>query len=482
RSLSAAEVANEYQMMSYGSTEKDASGSPAPDVPVALWHFDDNSTTTAFDFFGDNNASVNGSSTADGVWGTKGFSFDGVNDMIRVANASNFKPTTALTLGAWVKPNAFPAWAKVFSLDYRSDGTWTAPYIAYDLMPSAGTTGRPTMEVAIGGSLKQITSTVILSTGVWSYLVGTFDGTNISIYVNGVLANSTSASGTIDYGTSRDLAIGAASPYISQEYFNGSMDELEIYNRALSAAEINQSYRRSFPLFGLNTSRFGANDSLTFQLEPIQFDGIPGTPANSSTVSTTIAAIPQSVFVSNVSPNGLNFSQLDVVRISANVTSSNGVDKVYVNITLPGGSLVQINLSNASSQPDIWNATFTSTRVAGSYTMVFIGNDSSSINSSVTASFNVTQTGPGSEFCDVGNFTSRCIVNHSVTINSSFQNLTVVNLVIDANGSLTLASGVTNFSINASGNVTVTGNITGTGSGSSGGGTQNSGSGSGGGG
>jgi hypothetical protein len=88
---------------------------------------------------------------------------------------------------------------------------------------------------------KQATSTTtILNTG-WHYLVGTFDGSFVKIYVDGVMENSVSISGTTMSGSS-DVFIGANN-------FGGSgagtIEEVRIFNRALSASEIQTYYQQS---------------------------------------------------------------------------------------------------------------------------------------------------------------------------------------------------------------------------------------------
>ena len=70
----------------------------------------------------------------------------------------------------------------------------------------------------------------------WTHVASTFDGAVIRLYINGVQVASTAFSGTMVPSTGA-LRIGGNSLFVT-EYFTGRIDEVRIYDRALSAAEI----------------------------------------------------------------------------------------------------------------------------------------------------------------------------------------------------------------------------------------------------
>ncbi|MBI2547213.1 MAG: LamG domain-containing protein [Candidatus Aenigmarchaeota archaeon] len=72
------------------------------------------------------------------------------------------------------------------------------------------------------------------------YIVGTFDGTILKIYVNGIFQNTTSASG--DSSAAGPLRIGSAGDCCPTEKFYGTIDEVALFNRALTGAEVQQLY------------------------------------------------------------------------------------------------------------------------------------------------------------------------------------------------------------------------------------------------
>jgi hypothetical protein len=71
----------------------------------------------------------------------------------------------------------------------------------------------------------------------WTHLVGTYDGTNIKAYINGILKETTDHPGDIDVWVV-NLIIGR----FDTEYWSGSLDDLFIYNKVLSQSEVTQLY------------------------------------------------------------------------------------------------------------------------------------------------------------------------------------------------------------------------------------------------
>src|SRR5439155_26687862 len=93
----------------------------------------------------------------------------------------------------------------------------------------------------ITGVQEVICSSSGLPLNTWSHLTSTYDGSNLKFYVNGSPSQSVPFSGTIDLSTGT-LQIGAS--YFG-EYFKGFIDEVRIYNRALTDAEIQTIYQQA---------------------------------------------------------------------------------------------------------------------------------------------------------------------------------------------------------------------------------------------
>ena len=142
------------------------------------------------------------------------------------------QPTTAITLEAWVTPT----YGSLASQEVKiiSNGTpWSAPYEAYIL---GLVHGAPMLSLVLNGTPKRITSPMPLSYGVPHHLIATYDGANMRMWVDGQLMQSVAAHGTISHYTNAGLGIGAD---IAQQWvYRGMMDEVAIYNHALSAGSI----------------------------------------------------------------------------------------------------------------------------------------------------------------------------------------------------------------------------------------------------
>src|SRR3989344_1357743 len=76
----------------------------------------------------------------------------------------------------------------------------------------------------------------------WHHVAGVYDGTNMNIYVDGILAKSTAKTGTINSSSVAVLIGTLINNGSNQEFFDGKLDEVRIYNRALSASEVTQLY------------------------------------------------------------------------------------------------------------------------------------------------------------------------------------------------------------------------------------------------
>ncbi|HSC92403.1 MAG TPA: LamG-like jellyroll fold domain-containing protein [Gaiellaceae bacterium] len=208
---------------------------PPPPPPtgglVAAWSFDAGSGTTAADATGKGHTgTINGP-----TWVTTGrygnaLSFDGVNDIVTVADANDLDLTTGMTLEAWVNPAALGnSWRTVLMKEQTGN-------IVYDLYAhGSGASKLPTGEAFAGGSVASVAATSALALNAWAHLAVTYDGSALRLYVNGTLAGTTLRTGSIATSTGA-LRIGGNT--IWSEWFSGRIDEMRVYNRALTQAEI----------------------------------------------------------------------------------------------------------------------------------------------------------------------------------------------------------------------------------------------------
>ncbi|HEY7120191.1 MAG TPA: LamG-like jellyroll fold domain-containing protein, partial [Tepidisphaeraceae bacterium] len=169
---------------------------------------------------------------ANATWTTAGkfggaLSFNGANSWVTVADNALFHLTTGMTLEAWVKPNALDGWTNIIMKE-RPAGLAYALYASDNTdNPPAGYINRSTDVSSVGTSA--------LSLGAWTHLATTYDGANLRLYVNGTLVRTQAVTGAITSSTS-PIRIGGDSVW--GEYFDGLIDEIRVYGRALSQSEV----------------------------------------------------------------------------------------------------------------------------------------------------------------------------------------------------------------------------------------------------
>jgi hydrogenase maturation factor HypE len=100
------------------------------------------------------------------------------------------------------------------------------------------------MTIALGGVDQSASATASLALNTWTHLAATYDGTTVRLFVNGVQAGTRAVSGSLAASTGA-LRIGGNAVW--GEYFSGRIDEVRIYNRALSAAEIQADMNQPVP-------------------------------------------------------------------------------------------------------------------------------------------------------------------------------------------------------------------------------------------
>jgi beta-galactosidase len=156
----------------------------------------------------------------------KALTFDGVNDNVDCGNNAAFDITEQITLSAWVNPND------------AGNGQHN-PYVgkgdtAYALKHASGNS----IEFFIydGGWHTANASVDDSFNGDWHHVAGTYDGLEAKTYVDGILGATNAHVGAIAVQT-HNLTMGNNSQE-SGRFYDGAIDEVKIYNRALSKAEI----------------------------------------------------------------------------------------------------------------------------------------------------------------------------------------------------------------------------------------------------
>lgn len=196
---------------------------------VSYWTFDENTIDgdTVRDIWGDNDGTIMGDpEIVEGKYG-EALSFDGVDDWVGgTGDSPTLDNTEAFTYEAWVKPDLVDVGriflgnaVDNFEFDARNglslyirNGGWGTP-----VQSGAGT----------------------VPAGEWSHVVGTFDGDEIKVYLNGALEATVQRDITLVSG---DFSVNFGTFANGEEeggwFYDGILDEARAYNRALSEEEI----------------------------------------------------------------------------------------------------------------------------------------------------------------------------------------------------------------------------------------------------
>ena len=163
---------------------------PATAGLIAAYSFNEGTGTSAADASGNGHTGVISGAT----WSTQGkfgnaLSFDGVNDWITVNATSLLNLTSAITMEAWVFPTATSGVRDILI----KEGSNVDIYNLY----ARNGQGRPEANVLVGGSNRVAQGTAALAANVWSHVAGTYDGTTLRLFINGVQTASVAVSGPI---------------------------------------------------------------------------------------------------------------------------------------------------------------------------------------------------------------------------------------------------------------------------------------------
>lgn len=203
---------------------------------VGNWKLNEASGTTAADSSGN---MLDGTYTSGPILAQAGpypgagqyaSSFDGSNDYVSGATATNYPLTNSYSIAGWVYLNAHVDNAAMLENGSSTDSCSLA----------FSSTGQVRFMGRASGGLQSHLTTTTLGLRKWTHVVGTYDGATFRVYIDGQLASSASNAFTL-VTPSGVLTLGA-SLQASDEFFNGRLQDVRLYNRAISAAEIAAIY------------------------------------------------------------------------------------------------------------------------------------------------------------------------------------------------------------------------------------------------
>lgn len=276
--------------------------------PVLWWSFDENTGSAIYDKSGnENTGTITGATFAPGKYGSAmRFSATNTDRVDRSSSLTNIPANNA---------------AQSISYWYRVDSNPVGPDVAVNILGS----GSSALQCGIRSSTimcwknggTELVNATTPTANQWHHVGYTFDGTNHSLYVNGSLQETSTVAA--DTGTATNVEIGYNGDSTSEDWENGEIDEVKLFDYQLSPEQITRVMNAGHPLGG---SPVGS------QVVYYRFDEGYGSTANNaienqSAVTGTISGATQTTGSSCKFGNCLDFDGSDDV---VTVTNTSAID------------------------------------------------------------------------------------------------------------------------------------------------------------
>ena len=321
---------------------------------VGYWALDEGSGSDAFDSSGNGHHGtlVNMEVATDWIAGQSGTSLDFEDyECVDVPSAPGLIPSSAITIAVWARADSWASGNRRI-VGIGDSGIWGQ---AFD-NPQG-------LRFLVGGVLGADLMTSLPSTGAWHHIAGTYDGSTACLYVDGSLAVQAPASGPFSnpYG----VCIGSKLPSSpARDFFNGAIDEVFLYGRALTDTEVVELMNSSTPLAAADVAgndldgdgdTFAGGDyAATFTLDAPLPEVNTVDPGPGSTVLLPLTDVTVT-FTKEMDPGTINENTIRLVRSGGDGTFGDGNEVVIVpdSVTLDvAGTTATVDISGAILSDD----------------------------------------------------------------------------------------------------------------------------------
>lgn len=201
------------------------------DALISYWKLDENTGTAFADSKGSNNGTGSNINHVTGVSGP-GLGCNGSSSNVSVPHHASLNPSTGFTLMGWAKTSDSKT-AKI-----AQKGDWDGYGLYQDKWNGWGAGVR--LANSTNASITWLGGVPQLNE--WYHLAMTFEASTLKLYVNGQLKNTVATATNLSYNT-RPFSIGSDNG--AQKFFNGAIDEVKVYSRALSQVEIQAAFQQT---------------------------------------------------------------------------------------------------------------------------------------------------------------------------------------------------------------------------------------------
>lgn len=214
------------------------------DMPVARWKFDEQTGLTVYDSVSENHGSIIGAQRTSGVLGGALY-FDGADDYVFVPFVSWPQIGTGdFSISAWINPSALAGDRRMILADQALDN------FQFNI-DNGGTEAK--IEIRLGGNITPVTSgSLTWDLGQWYHVAVRRTGGIVALYRNGVSVGMKTSFEYVDMSTSASIGYR---PWTTVKHpFSGIIDDVRVYDRALSTAEIEDMFYLTVPDYHLESA------------------------------------------------------------------------------------------------------------------------------------------------------------------------------------------------------------------------------------
>lgn len=207
---------------------------------VGLWHLNGNSTDTS----GNNNHGTDTAITYSQANGKfiQGAGFNGSTSKVVVTDSSSLKPTGNFTVNFWMKILNNSGLQQLVQ-SYSQNGNVAGFYIDLESNGTLALLSGKNSGTTANVDYKAVLSSAVVDDGSWKMITGVYDGSNLKIYVNGSQDVTDTWANNPAYAATNYVRIGCKNTTGTDgSFYAGAIDEVAIFSRALTAAEIRHWY------------------------------------------------------------------------------------------------------------------------------------------------------------------------------------------------------------------------------------------------
>jgi hypothetical protein len=215
------------------------------------------------DYSSNENFGLTGKRNASPKWisnGKKGgaMEFDGSNDFLHVPSDKTLENISQFTVETWIKHEQWgDDWASIISKPISADA-WQKPWAVFKLSRNSNKDNL-NFQITVGDNEPvSLQSEEDIPNNKWTHVAGTYDGENLKLFINGTLDKKLHVGKALLKQTNTDVFIAKNSNAVdSGEYYKGALDELKIFNKPLSAAQVQNHYAGNYKQLSLEQTNAG---------------------------------------------------------------------------------------------------------------------------------------------------------------------------------------------------------------------------------